>query len=163
MIQQLSALAIFLCLVSNSFASDRPNVLLIMADDFRDYGGAFTKAVVKTPNLDRLRSRGTTFERAYVQYPVCNPSRCSMMSGLRADPTASIKDAAFTLLTRSPKLHAQSIRTAGWRFTLWSDGQTELYNHDTDPEELKDASSHHADVVADLKARINSLPRFRAE
>ena len=48
---------------------DRLNVLLIMADDFRDYGGAFTRKVVKTPNLDRLRARGTTFERAYVQYP----------------------------------------------------------------------------------------------
>ena len=52
-----------------------PNVLLIMADDLRDFGGAFTRDVVKTPNLDRLRARGTTFERAYVQYPVCNPSR----------------------------------------------------------------------------------------
>ena len=55
----------------------KPNVLLIMADDLRDFGGAFTREVVKTPNLDRLRARGMTFERAYVQYPVCNPSRCS--------------------------------------------------------------------------------------
>ena len=37
---------------------DRLNVLLIMADDFRDYVGAFTRKVVKTPNLDRLRARG---------------------------------------------------------------------------------------------------------
>ena len=58
----------------------QPNVLLIIADDLRDFGGAFTKEVVKTPNLDRLRARGTTFERAYVQYPVCNPSRSSMMT-----------------------------------------------------------------------------------
>jgi iduronate 2-sulfatase len=40
-----------------------------------------------------------------------------------ADPTASIKDAAFTLVTRGPKLHGQSVRTARWRFTRWSDGQ----------------------------------------
>ncbi len=33
---------------------DRPNVLLIIADDFRDTGGVFTKALVMTPNLDRL-------------------------------------------------------------------------------------------------------------
>ena len=66
------------------------NVLLIMADDLRDFGGAFTKEVVKTPNLDRLRARGTTFERAYVQYPVCNPSRSSMMTGLRAEQTGIV-------------------------------------------------------------------------
>lgn len=77
-------------MVSNSFAADRPNVLLIMADDLRDYGGAFTKNVVKTPNLDRLRARGTTFERAYVQYPVCNPSRCSMMTGQRPEQTGIV-------------------------------------------------------------------------
>jgi uncharacterized sulfatase len=74
-------------LLTASQAADRPNILLIIADDLRDWGGAFTRQVVKTPNLDRLRARGTTFERAYVQYPVCNPSRSSMMAGLRAEQT----------------------------------------------------------------------------
>jgi iduronate 2-sulfatase len=68
----------------------KPNVLLIMADDLRDYGGAFTEDLVKTPNLDRLRARGTTFERAYVQYPVCNPSRSSLLTGLRAEQTGIV-------------------------------------------------------------------------
>ncbi|MCP5558532.1 MAG: sulfatase [Verrucomicrobiaceae bacterium] len=71
----------------SAHAVEPPNVLLIMADDFRDFGGAFTREVVKTPNLDRLRARGTDFERAYVQYPVCNPSRSSMLTGLRAEQT----------------------------------------------------------------------------
>ena len=74
---------IFSGLCAGTLAAERPNVLLIMVDDLRDYGGAYTREVVKTPNLDRLRARGTTFERAYVQYPVCNPSRSSMMAGLR--------------------------------------------------------------------------------
>lgn len=68
------------------------NVLLIMADDLRDYGGAFTRDIVKTPNLDRLRARGVTCERAYVQYPVCNPSRNSMMTGLRAEQTGVVNN-----------------------------------------------------------------------
>jgi iduronate 2-sulfatase len=83
-------LAIVASFASNGTADDRPNVLLIMVDDLRDYGGAFTKGIVKTPNLDRLRARGTTFERAYVQYPVCNPSRSSMMTGLRAEQTGIV-------------------------------------------------------------------------
>ncbi len=58
---------VFIGLCADLFAADRPNVLLIMADDLRDYGSAFTRDIVKTPNLDRLRARGTTFERAYVQ------------------------------------------------------------------------------------------------
>lgn len=83
-------LAFLLCFAASlheAHAADKPNVLLIMADDFRDFGGAFTREVVKTPNLDRLRARGTDFERAYVQYPVCNPSRSSMLTGLRAEQT----------------------------------------------------------------------------
>lgn len=77
----------FLFFLGKASSAEKPNVLLIMADDLRDFGGAFTKEVVKTPNLDRLRARGTTFERAYVQYPVCNPSRSSLMTGLRAEET----------------------------------------------------------------------------
>jgi iduronate 2-sulfatase len=75
-----------------------------------------------------------------------------------ADPSSQIKDAAFTLVTRSPKLHAQSIRTERWRFTRWSDGQTELYDHDSDPEELHEVSAQHADVVTELTARLQQLP-----
>ena len=83
--------SIVLCgLCVGTLAAERPNVLLITVDDLRDYGGAFTRDIVKTPNLDRLRARGTTFERAYVQYPVCNPSRSSLMTGLRAEHTGIV-------------------------------------------------------------------------
>ena len=82
----------------------------------------------------------------------------SSLRPVLADPAARIKDAAFTLVTRSPKLHAQSIRTARWRFTRWTDGQTELYDHDADPEELQNVSAQHPDVAAELTARIQKLP-----
>ena len=80
-----------------------------------------------------------------------------------ADLAASIKDAAFTLVTRGDKLHGQSIRTSRWRFTRWSDGPTELYDHETDPEELHDVSAQHADVIAELTARIMKLPPLVAK
>ena len=75
-----------------------------------------------------------------------------------ANPTASIKDAAFTLVTRGDKLHGQSIRTARWRLIRWSDGQTELYDHETDPEELHDVSAQHADVITELTVRTQKQP-----
>jgi uncharacterized sulfatase len=76
-----------------------------------------------------------------------------------ADPTASIKDAAFTLVTRGPKQRGQSIRTARWRFTLWSDGQSELYDHNASPEETHDVASQHAETVRILTEKIRALPK----
>ncbi len=73
-------------------------------------------------------------------------------------PDARVKDAAFTLLFRRPKLHAQSVRTERWRFTRWSDGETELYDHDHDPEELKNVADQHADIVNELTVRLQALP-----
>lgn len=113
-----AVLAISLCSppLSSWGAESKPNVLLIMADDFRDFGGAFTKNVVKTPNLDRLRARGTTFERAFVQYPVCNPSRSSMMAGLRPEQTGVV-DNATKLRDKLPDIVTmpQLCKEAGWQ------------------------------------------------
>lgn len=110
------SLIVFLLLSTCSFAQDKPNVLLIMADDLRDFGGAFTQDLVKTPNLDRLRAKGTTFERAYVQYPVCNPSRTSMMAGLRPELTGIVGNDVL-LRDRMPNIVTmpQLLKNSGWQ------------------------------------------------
>ncbi|QDT56350.1 Choline-sulfatase [Caulifigura coniformis] len=64
--------------------ASRPNVLFIMADDFRFEPGVFPENRL-APNLHRLAQRGVVFERAYCQQAVCNPSRSSMLTGKRPD------------------------------------------------------------------------------
>ena len=72
-------------------------------------------------------------------------------------PDAKVKDAAFTLVTRGPKLYGQSIRTARWRFTRWSDNQTELYDHERDPEELRNVSGDNPDIVKALSEQLRKI------
>ena len=58
------------------------NILFIMADQLRfDYLSCYGHPHLKTPNIDRLAARGVRFDRAYVQSPVCGPSRASFYTG----------------------------------------------------------------------------------
>ncbi len=69
-------------------AGQRANVLFIAIDDQNDWVGPLGgHPLAKTPNLDRLAVRGTTFLNAHVQSPLCNPSRTSLMLGLRPTTT----------------------------------------------------------------------------
>jgi arylsulfatase A-like enzyme len=63
-------------------AQTRPNVLMILADQFRyDCLGANGNRIIRTPNLDRLAAGAANFTRAFVQAPVCVPARISLLTG----------------------------------------------------------------------------------
>ncbi len=64
---------------------DRPNILLITIDDLRPELGCYGADSVKTPNIDRIAGKSLVFTRAYCQKSLCNPSRLSLLTGLRPD------------------------------------------------------------------------------
>lgn len=74
---------VFLLLAGLPAAAQRPNVVLILADDLNDWVGALGgHPDARTPNIDRLASSGVLFRQAYAASPKCNPSRTALMLGL---------------------------------------------------------------------------------
>ena len=84
----IGLLASFVPMLVESAAAARPNILFIAIDDQNDWIGHLGgHPLAKTPNLDRLAARGTSFRNAHCNSPVCNPSRTSLMLGLRPTST----------------------------------------------------------------------------
>ena len=60
----------------------KPNIVLCMCDQMRAFEvGCYGHPVVRTPNIDRLASRGTRFDLAVTNNPVCTPARASLLTG----------------------------------------------------------------------------------
>ena len=82
---------------------------------------------------------------------------------LLEDPSRPGKEAAFTLVTRGAGQSGQSVRTQRWRYTRWSDGTAELYDHQADPEETRDVAADpaYADLVRSHARLLDALPPLR--
>ncbi|WP_414661727.1 sulfatase [Horticoccus sp. 23ND18S-11] len=109
-------LALFVPGLAHAADSARPNVLLICVDDLKPLLGCYGDPTSKTPNIDRLASRGTRFDRAYCNQAVCSPSRNSLMTGLRPTSTG-IYDLPtnFRVATPDAVTLAQYFQREGWR------------------------------------------------
>lgn len=98
-------------------AQDRPNIILLLADDL-GYGdlSCFGSPAVKTPHLDRLAKEGMKFTRFYAASAVCSPTRASVLTGrypLRFDITKHFND-RNRWLPKSATTVAELLKGAGY-------------------------------------------------
>src|SRR5688500_3534925 len=119
----LASLAISLLAFSVFVQAQSPprlNVLFLIADDLNNDLGAYG-STVRSPNIDRLAARGVRFDRAYNQYPLCSPSRSSLLTGRRTDARGVLSNPGKNPM--SPHIREklpgavtlrQAHRTRGW-------------------------------------------------
>src|SRR5215203_5546990 len=134
----------------------RCNVLFIAVDDMRPDLGCYGNRDVRTPNLDKIASKGLTFLRAYCQQAVCSPSRTSLLTGRRPDTTGVyelethfrknipgvvtlpelFKDNGYATTGLSKIYHSGLDDTASWSIPSWTPGSSAAWNT---PENARNA------------------------
>ncbi len=123
-----------------------PNVLFIAVDDLRPSIGCYGDQHAITPNIDRLAERGVRFDRAHCQVAVCNPSRASLMTGLRPD-----KLGVWTLPIHFREAMPAAVTLPQWfrRFGYTAVSHGKIYHNPTpDPQSWSEP--------------IRSLPRLKS-
>ena len=96
-------------------AKARPNVLFIISDDLNNSLGCYGHPQVESPNIDSLARRGVRFERAYCQFPLCGPSRNSMLTGLYPNSTGILQNSQiFRQTIPQHRSLSHAFRNAGY-------------------------------------------------
>jgi len=139
----------------------RPNVLFIAVDDMRCELGCYGSAHVKSPNLDQLAASGVLFTRAYCQQAVCNPSRVSLLTGLRPDST-KVWDLVTEMRTVLPDVVTlpQHFRQHGYRSVAYG----KIFHNPFPDAASWDEPTHNAeDVIGYSEENRAKLTEYRAK
>lgn len=112
----MKRLLCILCALSSLLtAAEKPNVLFLISDDLNNYLGCYGDPRAKTPNIDKLAARGVKFERAYCTFPLCGPSRNSMLTGLYPNSNGILANAQIFRQTVPAQVSLpQAFRQAGY-------------------------------------------------
>ena len=140
--------------------AQRPNILFIMTDQHRwDCVGANGNEWIKTPNLDRLAAGGANFTHAFVQSPVCVPSRVSFFTGRY--PHTHRNRVNYTPLARSEVLLQERLKKAG--YATASVGK--LHLHPPTALEAKRSGFDHVELHDGVPYldRFSDYARWRSE
>jgi N-sulfoglucosamine sulfohydrolase len=129
-------------------AAERPNVVLIGAEDISPNLGCYGDPDAITPNLDRLAAQGARFTRCFTHAPVCAPSRSGLITGVY--PTTLGTHHMRSKLTNTPPLFVDDLRKAGY-FVAWP-GKTD-FNFDL--------PKGWVDTTADWTRNPDLLPKDR--
>ncbi|RKU37226.1 hypothetical protein C6496_10800 [Candidatus Poribacteria bacterium] len=144
-------------------AQGQYNVLFIIVDDLRPLLGCYGHSEIHTPNIDTLAQQGTLFNRAYCQFPLCNPSRASIFTGLRPKVTGVLNnrtDFQETLpnaVTLDQHFHQHGYQTFRIGKTLHAKDDTGRDTSwaalDVGDDELSDGkvARHAVEVLTDIK------------
>ncbi len=129
-------------------AQAQPNILFIMADQFRADALGCAGGWTSTPALDRLAEMGVRFTNGITASPICCPARVSLASGLYPHNTGLWTNKGYTLPTQWPTWMA-AIRDAGYRTSLF--GKTHLHRHGEGCDDLRQCEDNlHAYGLDDV-------------
>ena len=152
-------------ILARAAAPRPPNVLFIAIDDLGHALGCYGHPLVQSPHIDRLARTGVRFERAYNQIPLCNPSRASVLTGLRPDVTR-VYDLSRHFREELPEVVTlpQLFRRAG----IWTGRVGKLFHYDVpkgigtngldDPPSWDAVINPSGRDVADEKLIVNPTP-----
>lgn len=105
---------------------NKPNILLIMTDQFRYDAMGFVSPWMKTPNIDQIFASGMSFSACYVNSPVCIPSRFALATGMSPKQLNITSNLAVDLSPHN-NYWTNAIESAGYKTSVF--GKTHLHNH----------------------------------